>query len=146
LFVHGAIVLLSAHLPVVNLVCLSDQVVNLLLCVDSQDFLSVAFIIAILSVLAIVSVLSVLPVLAIIPMLFVFSLLVFEIFVFEVFSGLFLIDWGLLPFLLGRGDLFLFLCPARAFISVCFIIFVIFFIPWSLRIILGDLFSIFIGG
>lgn len=121
--VHGSIVLLFAHLPVINLVCFSDQIVDLLLCVGCEDFLGMVFIITVLSDLAIVSILSVL---SIISMLFVLSLLVFEIFVFEFFSGFFLPDWGLLPFLVRRCNFYFFLCPFRAFISVRIIIFVIF--------------------
>ncbi len=139
--VHGSIVLLFTHLPVVNLICFSDQIVDLLLCVGSEDFLGMVFIITVLSGLAIVSVLSIL---SIISMFFVLSLLLFEIFVFEFFSGFFLPDWGLLPFLVGRGNLYFFLCPFRAFISVWIIIFVIFVASWSLFILFGDFFTILI--
>jgi hypothetical protein len=134
-------VLLFAHLPVINLICFSDQIVDLLLCVGSEDFLGMAFITAILSDLAIVSVLSVL---SIISMIFVLSLLVFDVFVFELFSGLFMSDWGLLPFLVRRCNFYFFLCPFRAFISVRIIIFVIFVASWSLFILFGNFFPILI--
>ena len=100
-------VIFSTHLSVVDVVCAVDELGDLLLCVEGEDFvgvlagdglaglsiLSVLPIISCLSVVPILSIVSSLPIFPIISMLPILSLMISHLFGLKVLSRL-LLQYG----------------------------------------------------
>ena len=100
-------VIFTSHLSVVNVVCAADELGDLLLCVEGEDFvgvlaggglaglsiLSVLPIISCLSVVPILSIISSLPIVPIISMLPILSLMISQLLGLVVLSRLLLRYW-----------------------------------------------------